>query len=70
MDEKLVAAVDREAQRRKSNRSKIVRAALALFLADSRRRALEEQYRRGYETSPQRKDEYDLFEEIQAWPED
>ncbi len=70
MDEKLVAAVDREAKRRRSNRSNIVRAALSAFLADSRRRVLEEQYRRGYETQPQRRDEYELWEGIQAGPAD
>jgi metal-responsive CopG/Arc/MetJ family transcriptional regulator len=70
MDERLLAAVDREAKRRRSDRSKLVRAALTAFLADSRRRTLEEQYRRAYRQAPQRTDEIEPWEHIQAWPED
>jgi metal-responsive CopG/Arc/MetJ family transcriptional regulator len=70
MDEALLRAVDREAKRRRTNRSSLVRTALAGFLAEARRQALDEQYRRGYERKPVREDELEGWEGIQAWPEE
>lgn len=70
MDEALIAAVDREARRRRSDRSKLVRAALATFLAAERVRDKEERYRRGYGRNPQRVEEIAPWETVQAWPED
>ena len=70
MDEKLIREVDREAKRRRTDRSKLMRAALEAFLAEARRQALDERYRRGYEVKPQRRDEIEAWEEIQAWPEE
>jgi metal-responsive CopG/Arc/MetJ family transcriptional regulator len=70
MDERLIREVDREAKRRRTDRSKLMRAALQAFLAGARRQALDERYRRGYEVKPQRRDEIEPWEEIQAWPEE
>jgi metal-responsive CopG/Arc/MetJ family transcriptional regulator len=70
MDERLLKAVDSEAKRLRSDRSKLIRLALARYLTEARRRSLEEQDRQGYVKRPQRRDETDPWLEIQAWPED
>jgi metal-responsive CopG/Arc/MetJ family transcriptional regulator len=62
--------VDSEAKRLHSDRSKLIRLALARFLSEARRRALEERDWRGYAKKPQRRDEIEPWLEIQAWPED
>ncbi len=70
MEEELIDAVDREAKRLRSDRSKLVRAALTQFLAESRTRALEERHRKGYEKKPQRLREVTEWETAERWPED
>ena len=70
MQAELLEAVDREARRRRSDRSKLVREALARFLEDTNRRALEEQHRRGYQMKPQRRDEISPWQKVQRWPRD
>ena len=70
MDDKLIKEVDREAKRRRSDRSKLIREALAKMLKEARTRALEEQHRRAYERFPQQWEEYGPWQKIQAWPED
>jgi metal-responsive CopG/Arc/MetJ family transcriptional regulator len=70
MDEELIRAVDGMARRRGSNRSKLVRAALAQLVAAERCAALEAQHRRGYQRHPQRPEEVEPWEAIQRWPED
>ena len=66
----LLEAVDREARRRRSDRSKLVREALARFLDEVKRSALEEQHRRGYQLKPQRRDEISPWQKVQRWPRD
>jgi metal-responsive CopG/Arc/MetJ family transcriptional regulator len=68
--EELLRAADREAKRRRTNRSALVRAALTQYLAAARRQLLDEQYRRGYEKRPGRKDDIEAWEGIQSWPEE
>jgi metal-responsive CopG/Arc/MetJ family transcriptional regulator len=70
MDSELLRAADREAKRRKINRSALLRAALTEFLANAQRQALDEQYRRGYEKKPAGKDDVEAWEAIQSWPEE
>jgi metal-responsive CopG/Arc/MetJ family transcriptional regulator len=70
MDEAMIAAIDREAKRRKMDRSKLLRAAVADYLANQRRREREEQDRRGYAAAPQRTEEYEPWLAAQVWPED
>jgi len=70
IDEKLLRAADREAKRRRTNRSSLVRTALAQFLIAAERQVLDEQYRAGYERKPVRKAELEGWEGIQTWPED
>jgi len=70
LDEELIRTVDREAKRLRSNRSKLIRAALSAYLATARRRMLDERYRRGYEQKPAAPDEFGDWERIQEWPEE
>ncbi len=69
LDNGLISMVDREAKRLRSSRSKLIRAALSVYLATSRRRALDERYRRGYEQKPAAPDELADWQTIQEWPE-
>ncbi len=70
MEPDLLARVDRAAKRLRSDRSKLVRLALARFLADERRRELEERHRAAYQQRPQRADEVEPWVDVQAWPEE
>jgi metal-responsive CopG/Arc/MetJ family transcriptional regulator len=70
MDETTIEAVDREARQQCSDRSKLIRAAITGFLAEQRRRRLEEEHRRGYKRKPQRPNEIEEWETIQQWPEE
>lgn len=66
MDEDLIKAVDREAKRERSDRSKLVRAALVRYLAEQRRRDDEARHRQGYARKPVVRGE---FWEPDTWPE-
>ena len=66
----MLERVDRAAKRLRSDRSKLVRLALARFLADERRRDLEERHRAAYRRRPQRADEVEPWGAVQAWPEE
>ena len=70
LDLKLLKAADAAAKRHKVNRSELVRRALREHLERLRVRDLEERDRRGYQTQPQRLEEYHPWEEVAAWPED
>lgn len=70
LDERLLADLDREAHRQRTDRSKLIRTAAARYLAESRTCALEAAYRRGYEKHPQTTDEVNPWLALQAWPED
>lgn len=70
MDKRLLEAVDSEARRQHTDRSKLLRAAAARYLAELRRQRLEEQDRAAYRRKPQRRSELSAWEGIQSWPED
>jgi metal-responsive CopG/Arc/MetJ family transcriptional regulator len=70
MDEAQLVELDRVAKRRRSNRSKVIRAAVTSYLGTARTAALEEQHRKGYEARPQQANEIEPWEDVQAWPED
>lgn len=70
MDERLLNAVDREAKRAGSDRSKLIREALTRFLQETRRKTMEDQDRQAYMKRPQTKDEIEPWEAVQAWPEE
>ena len=69
LDAKLRKAADIAAKRQKMNRSALIRQALHEHLKRLRVVDLEERDRRGYQTQPQRIDEYLPWEEAAAWPE-
>ena len=70
LDSKLLKAADLAAKRQKVNRSALVRQALQAHLKRLRELELEEQDRRGYMAQPQREDEFRVWEDAAAWPED
>lgn len=70
LDEKLLKAADRVAKRQRVNRSALIRRALQEYLARLRELELEDQDRRGYISHPQRSEEYRIWENVAAWPED
>jgi len=70
LDAKLLKAADLAAKRQKVNRSALVRQALQEHLKRLRDLELEEQDRRGYMAQPQREDEFRVWEDAAAWPED
>jgi metal-responsive CopG/Arc/MetJ family transcriptional regulator len=70
LDAKLLKAADMAARRLKVNRSALIRQALREHLQRAHTKELEERDRRGYESLPQRPEEYQPWEEIASWPED
>ncbi len=66
----LLKAADLAAQRRKVNRSALIREALHEHLERLRTRELEDRDRRGYLAHPQPKNEFHVWEDAAAWPED
>lgn len=69
LDSKLLQAADRAARRQKVNRSALIRDALREHLKRLQVATLEAQDRRGYESRPQRVEEYRVWEDAAAWPE-
>ncbi len=70
LDAKLLKATDTAAKRQKMNRSALIRLALQEHLKRLRVLDLEERDRRGYQSRPQRIEEYRPWEESAAWAED
>ena len=70
MDEELIGDVDREAKRAKSDRSKLVRAAISRYLREAKRASMEQRHIEGYRRRPIHKSEIEPWEGIQEWPED
>jgi metal-responsive CopG/Arc/MetJ family transcriptional regulator len=70
LDAKLLKATDRQAKRQKINRSALIRNALREHLKRLHVLELEDQDKRGYSAHPQRSDEYRIWENIAAWPEE
>ena len=69
-DSKLREAADVAAQRLKMNRSALIREALSEYLKRHHLRDLEERDRRGYQGKPQKREEYQAWEDSAAWPQD
>jgi metal-responsive CopG/Arc/MetJ family transcriptional regulator len=69
MDEALLRELDREAKRRRTDRSKLIRMASARLLEELRRRELEARHRRGYVGAPPDDAEAQAWEAIQEWPD-
>lgn len=70
MDEKALKLIDREARRRGTDRSKLMREAMRRYLLKLVREADERQYVESYTAQPQESAELRSWEKIQAWPED
>jgi len=64
LDERLLAALDREARRAKVNRSALVRAAIRSHLRRQKILGLERRHREGYERLPPT--EFDAWDEVAA----
>ena len=70
LDAKLLKAADLVAKRKKMNRSALIRRALEEHLKRLHELDLEAQDRRGYQAHPQRAEEFSVWEDVAAWPED
>jgi metal-responsive CopG/Arc/MetJ family transcriptional regulator len=70
LDTKLLKATDNAARRQKVNRSALIRDALQQHLKRLHVLDQEERDRRGYQTQPQRIEEFSPWEDAAAWPED
>ncbi|MFH1114769.1 MAG: ribbon-helix-helix domain-containing protein [Pseudomonadota bacterium] len=67
IDESLLMEVDRVTQELKTTRSAFIRSALQLALRRHFIANLEEQHARGYARLPVAPDEFDDWDEEQAW---
>ncbi len=67
LDEDLVRAVDRVAKKTHTTRSAFTRDALRASLEKLETSQLELQHRKGYETHPEHKAEFSVWEDEQAW---
>jgi metal-responsive CopG/Arc/MetJ family transcriptional regulator len=68
LDKKLLQAADHAAQRKRTNRSALVRDALRDYLCRLEILDEEERDRRGYEKFPQTREEVFGWEAEAAWP--
>ena len=69
LEEGLVERVDRAARRLGTSRSAFTRLALRDALSRLATREKERQHRRGYETRPVRRGEFDDWAGEQVWPD-
>ena len=70
LDAKLLRAADLAARRQKVNRSALIRQALREHLRRLQVLDLEARDRRGYEAQPHQVEEFRIWEDAAAWPED
>ena len=70
LDEDLLREADREARRRKLNRSALLRMALREHLRRGSIREMEEAERLAYQRHPQKVEEVEAWAKIAVWPED
>ena len=68
LDEATLHAADRAAKRQKTNRSALIREALAYYLAHCAQIELEKKHRAGYERHPIEAGEFDVWDEVGAPP--
>lgn len=70
LDDDLLTATDRAAQKKKFNRSAFVREALQEHLKKSHYQDLERRDREGYERYPDTIPDDNVWEGVAAWPRD
>jgi len=66
----LLRAADREARRRRVNRSALVREALREHLKRLAAREREQRDRDGYEGRPPARGEFSSWDKVASWPDD
>lgn len=69
MDEELLSAADAEVERRRTNRSALMREALRDYLAKERRLQQEERERLAFLAVPDEDPELEGWTEAAVWPE-
>jgi len=69
LDEDLIEDIDRAARKLKTTRSAFAREAFREALRHIMTMQREAQHRRGYETKPERNDEFSDWAAEQVWPE-
>jgi metal-responsive CopG/Arc/MetJ family transcriptional regulator len=69
LDENLIAKVDRAARRLNTTRSSFARQALRDALKRDATKELEARHRLGYEATPEKPGEFDVWGDEQVWPE-
>jgi metal-responsive CopG/Arc/MetJ family transcriptional regulator len=67
LDDDLVKSVDRIAKELKTTRSAFARKALREAIHRMQVRRLEERHRKGYQSKPVEKGEFDVWEAAQDW---
>ncbi len=67
LDEDLVAQVDRIVKNLKTTRSAFTRDALRKAVESVSNSMLERQHRKGYQKKPVKKEEFEIWEDEQAW---
>lgn len=70
LDEATLKAADRAARSEKTNRSALIRKALGYYLAHRKQLELERKHRAGYERLPVKAGEFDVWDQVVAWPEE
>ena len=67
IDEDLLKNVDKARNKLHTSRSEFIRRAMHKYLNDLNTRDLEKIHREGYKKYPVKKDEFDFWENEQAW---
>lgn len=67
-DERLLAALDRDAETKRDGRSAVLRRAVADYLKRRRKAAIADAYRHAYAKSAGLGPEFEGWEEQGAWP--
>ena len=70
MDEELLAQLDATEEVKRSGRSAVIRRATSEYLERARRRAIAEQYRRGYSDSASVEKDFSDWTDEGVWPEE
>lgn len=70
IEEDLLRAIDRDPETKRIGRSAFLRRAAREYLANRRREAVRDAYRRGYGEYPVGADEFGPLIEGQSWPDE
>lgn len=67
LDEELIKSVDNIVKKLHTTRSAFTRSALRQAISNFNMQKLEKKHRKGYQNKPVQSDEFDLWENEQAW---